>query len=72
MKSLTEIATHLQMTTKGVKWRLNKFKIVPTNMNNELFITDQQFKTIDYQNTNIKELVYVTETYYIYQSKMNL
>jgi len=71
MKTITEVANILQMTTKGVKWRLDKFKIVPTIINNELAITDNQFDIINYQNTNIKEIVFVTETFYIYQSKLN-
>jgi hypothetical protein len=72
MKTLEECAKILKLTTKGVLYRLNKLDITPViSLNNKLEISDIEFEKINYPNHNIKEIVYITQTYHIYESKMN-
>jgi len=71
MKSLRECETKLQLTSKGLLYRLKKFDIIPTKLNDVLYITESQFDKINYPNHNIKEVIYVTQTYWIIESKMN-
>jgi len=71
MKTIEECSKVLQMTTKGVLYRLKKFNIIPSKSNGILMVTNSQFERINYKNHNIKEVIYVTQTFWVIPSKMN-